>query len=158
MASRLLPNPSDVACVISMPPAGCSLPSSQNTTSRKVWWMSMAITPSHLHRLPDTRGEPRGLHDNYRVALSTQPGESQRRPGNNSSFRLIHGSACPHLHCSRCLRPDSPTTLNVAAEHRHRQSYRLKAGQKEIPDVLDPITGHAPSGRPNAQVHCHSRI
>ena len=45
--------------------------------------------PSHSHLLPDQMTGAAGRHDNYGFALSAQPGESQRRPANNSSSRLI---------------------------------------------------------------------
>jgi hypothetical protein len=47
--------------------------------------------------------------DNYGFALSAQPGESQRRPANNSSSQLIVRIGLPAPSCCRCLCPDGRT-------------------------------------------------
>ena len=61
----------------------------------------------------------RGRHDNYGFALSARPGESQRRPANNSSSRLMVWIGLPAPSCSRCLCPDG-RTIRHDFEHRGR--------------------------------------
>jgi hypothetical protein len=161
MASRLLPNPSNAACVISMPSAGCNLPSSQNTTPQKFGGRRcqspVAFAPPARH----TRG---AAGDTTTMDSRSQRNRASRRSGRLTTRALgsSYGSACPPLHCSRCLCPDGHT-IRHDLESRSRTSaprisYRLTAGQKEIPDVLDPITGHVPIRTFNAQVHCRRSI
>lgn len=73
---------------------------------------------SHLRVLPsvDYCGSG-GRHDNYGLALTAQPGKSQRRPATNTSSRLIVCIGLPAPSCSRCLCPDG-RTIRHDVEHR----------------------------------------
>src|SRR5262245_20410297 len=68
-----------------------------------------------------------GQHDTYGFALAAQPGESQRRPANNTSSQLIVQISLPAPSCSRSLCPGwSHHTLRlwqVAAGRRLRSSH-----------------------------------
>jgi hypothetical protein len=103
----------------------CRLP---KTLPPKVRWMSMPITRRirSSYRIHDGSC---GRHDNYGFALSAQPGESQRRPANNSSSRLIVRIGLPTPSCSRCLCPDGRTICHDLGYRSRtlapRISYRL---------------------------------
>ena len=88
VAARRLPRPSSADPVMSTRPA-CRRHRSPRSPPRQRFVDVHSDDASHV-RLPvivdDGSG---GRHDTYGFALSAQPGESQRRPANNTSSQLI---------------------------------------------------------------------
>src|SRR5918993_2790717 len=138
---RLRPKPSRPARVMSTRPCWGSRPSSQNTTSAKVRWMSIPIT--RFMRLPSVHGHGSGgLHDNYGSALEAQPGGSQGRPATNTSSRLIVCIGFPKLYAPSAPQPGwshhtpgSGDPRRLQRRQEHHASYE-PAGAAEQRDLL----------------------
>src|SRR3954470_23240221 len=110
---RLRAKPSSPDRVMSTRPWQRSRPSSQNTTSAKVRWMSIPTTC--FIALPSSHGHGSGgLHDNYGSALAAQPGGSQGWPATNSSSQLIV--------CIGLPTPHAPSTPQPGWSHHTRRS------------------------------------
>ena len=74
--------------------------------------------------------ESGGRHDNYGVALTAQPGESERRPAANTRSQLIVCMGLPAPSCSLCRRPGrsqhTPSPEEPGQTSAPQRAYRLR--------------------------------
>lgn len=82
---------------------------------------------SHMRLLSERNDGSGGRHDKYGFALTTQPGESQRRPATNTSSRRIVWIALPAPSCGdggtrrsqRMARPSWNPQPDIGTENLH---------------------------------------